>query len=218
MIYMYLLAGMRHHICHDPNELLADLLDVRPVLMTSVPRIFDRVLAGVKGKAMAAGGAQAKLVPWALNVGRDYMKAKTFGGGANPVLSLQYAIAKKLVLTKVRERLGLDRAEFLLSGSAALHIDVAMTFLGMGVSIMQGYGLTETSPVHTTNQKTLNKFGSVGHMIPEAETKIAEDGEILVRGRHVMMGYYREPEASATALAGGWFHTGDIGEIDADGF
>ena len=218
MIYMYLLARLRYAICHDPNELLADLLDIRPVIMTAVPRIFDRVLAGVKGKAMAAGGLQARLVPWALNVGRDYMKAKTLGDGAGLGLSLQYAIASKLVLGKVRERLGLDNAEFLLSGSAALHVDVAMTFLGMGVSIMQGYGLTETSPVHTTNQITANRFGSVGHTIPEVETKIAEDGEILIRGRHVMMGYYREPEATATALADGWFHTGDIGEIDADGY
>jgi long-chain acyl-CoA synthetase len=218
MIYIYLLAGMRYNICHDANELLADLLDTRPIVMTAVPRIFDRVLSGVKGKAMQAGGAQAKLVPWALEAGREYMIAKTFGRGPSLGLSIQYAIASKLVLGKVRERLGLDRVAFLLSGSAALHTDVAMTFLGMGVPIMQGYGLTETSPVHTTSQVSANRYGAVGKTIPEVSVKIAGDGEILASGRNVMMGYYREPEATAAAIVDGWFHTGDIGDVDADGY
>lgn len=218
MIYIYLLAKMRYHICHDANELLPDLLDVRPIVMTAVPRIFDRVLAGVRGKAMQQGGLQAKLVPWALVVGREYMAAKTFGHGPSAALSMQYAVAKRVVLSKVRERLGLDKVEFLLSGSAALHPDVAMTFLGMGIPIMQGYGLTETSPVHTTSQVSANKYGAVGRVIPEAEVKIAEDGEVLAKGRNVMMGYYRDPDATATAIVDGWFHTGDIGEIDADGY
>ncbi len=218
MIYIYLLAGMRYHICHDANELLPDLLDTRPIVMTAVPRIFDRVLAGVRGKAMQAGGLEAKLVPWALTVGREYMTEKTFRNGPSVALRLQYPIAKKLVLSKVRERLGLDRVEFLLSGSAALHTDVAMTFLGMDVPIMQGYGLTETSPVHTTSQVSANKYGAVGKVIPEVAVKIALDGEILASGRNVMMGYYREPEATAAAIVDGWFHTGDIGEVDADGY
>lgn len=218
MIYIYLLAGMKYHLCHDTNELLPDLLDVRPIVMTAVPRIFDRVLAGVRGKAMVAGGLQARLVPWALAVGCEYMTAKTFGNGPGTALSLQYAIAKRLVLSKVQERLGLDHVQFLLSGSAALHIDVAMTFLGIGVPIMQGYGLTETSPVHTTSQVSANKYGAVGRVIPECEVKIAEDGEILAKGRNVMMGYYREPEATAEAIVDGWFHTGDIGEVDANGY
>jgi long-chain acyl-CoA synthetase len=144
-IYIYLLAQVRYNICHDPGELLPDLRETRPSVLTSVPRIFDKVLAGVTGAAMKAGGLQARLVPWALDVGKHYMHAKTFGPGPSAALSLQYAIASKMVLQKVRTKLGLDRMKFFASGSAALHVDTAMTFLGIGVPIMQGYGLTETS-------------------------------------------------------------------------
>jgi long-chain acyl-CoA synthetase len=218
MIYIYLLAQMTFHICHDPNDLLPDLLDVRPTVMTAVPRIFDRVLAGVRGKALQAGGAQARLVPWALRVGRLHAEAQTFGGGPSAMLAMQYRIAKALVLDKVRKALGLDDVVSLLSGSAALHVDIAMTFLGMDVPIMQGYGLTETSPVITTSKEGANKYGAVGKPIPGCEVRIAEDGEILARGRNIMMGYYRDPQSTAEAIVDGWFHTGDIGQIDADGF
>lgn len=218
MIYIYLLAKSRYCICHDPNQLLLDLQDIRPTFMTSVPRIYDRVLTGVLGKAMATGGLQAKLVPWALEVGRAWAHAQTFDGGANPVLSMQYSIARRLVLDKVRKVLGLDRVRHLSSGSAALHIDIAMTYLGLGVSIMQGYGLTETSPVLTSSISSSNRFGCVGKPIPGTEVKIADDGEILARGRNIMQGYYRDPAATAAAIVDGWFHTGDIGEVDEDGF
>jgi long-chain acyl-CoA synthetase len=218
MIYIYLLARIRYAICHDPNELLADMTSVRPNYMTSVPRIFDRILAGVRGKAMTHGGLQAKLVPWALRVGHDYMEAQTFGTGAGPMLALQYGIAKRLVFRKMREALGMDRVKYLTSGSAKLHTDVAMTFLAMGVPIMQGYGLTETSPVITSSEMSKNRYGAVGRAIPGCEVKIASDGEILARGRNIMMGYYNDPEATASAIVDGWFHTGDIGEIDERGF
>lgn len=218
MIYIYLLAGMRYYICHDPNDLLADLREIRPTIMTAVPRIFDRVLSGVRSQALKHGGLQAKLVPWALRVGREYSSAKVFGQGASPILSLQYAIARRLVLDKLRKVLGLDRMQQFLSGSAALHVDVAMTFLGIGVPILQGYGLTETSPVITTSTHALNRYGAVGRPIPGCEIAIAPDGEVLARGRNIMMGYYHDDESTAVALEGGWFHSGDIGEIDADGY
>lgn len=218
MIYIYLLAGMRYNICHDTNDLIADLRDTRPTTMTAVPRIFDRVLSGVQSQALKQGGLQAKLVPWALRVGREHAAATVFGGGAGAALTLQYAIARKLVLDKIRKMLGLDRMEQFLSGSAALHVDVAMTFLGMGVPIFQGYGLTETSPVITTSTPDKNRYGAVGRPIPGCDVRIAPDGEILARGRNIMMGYYREPDATATALEGGWFHTGDIGDIDDGGY
>jgi long-chain acyl-CoA synthetase len=218
MVYIYFLGRMRYNVCHDPNALLDDLRDVRPFAMTCVPRIFDRVLAGITGQAMKHGGLQAKLVPWALRVGRDYMQAKTFGSGPNPLLGAQYAIAKRLVFDKVRTKLGLDRLRYFTSGSAALHVDVAMTYLAMGMPIMQGYGLTETSPVITVNRLSQNRYGSVGPPITGAEVKIASDGEILTRGRQVMMGYYRDPESTAATIVDGWLHTGDIGEVDANGF
>ena len=217
-IYIYLLAGVYYAICHDASELLADLRDIRPAIMTSVPRIFDRVLAGVKGQALKTGGLRGKLVLWALKVGREFAYAQTFGDGATPLLALEYAIAKRLVLQKIRERLGLDRVRMLPSGSAALHVDVAMTFLGLGIPILQGYGMTETSPVVSRSELNDNQYGAVGRPIPGVEVSIAEDGEILTRGRHVMQGYYRDPEATSAIIHDGWLHTGDIGEIDARGF
>ena len=218
MIYIYLLAKVRYNICHDPADLLTDMQDVRPFYMTSVPRIFDRLLDGVQGKAMMHGGLQAKLVPWAFRIGREYMEAKDKGQTPGAMLSLQYAIAKRLVFEKLRKLLGLDRVRHLSSGSAKLHEDVAMTFLALGVPIMQGYGLTETSPVVSVSTIDKNKYGAVGKPIPGCEVKIAEDGEVLIRGRNIMQGYYKDPEASAVALADGWFHSGDIGELDANGF
>ena len=217
LIYIYLLAKVRYFICHDPADLVNDLRDVRPIGMTSVPRIFDRVLAGIKTSALGAGGLQAKLVPWALAVGRRYMRAVVMEKRSAPWLAVQYAIARRLVLSKIRARLGLDRVRFLTSGSAPLHTDTAMTFLALGIPIMQGYGLTETSPVISVSRLSANRYGAVGQPITGVEVRIAADGEVLVRGRNVMRGYYRDAEATAAALHDGWLHTGDIGEMD-DGY
>ncbi len=217
-IYIYLCARVRYCICHDPGELLDDLRDVRPTEMTSVPRIFDRVLTGIRGQAQAAGGLQARLVPWALGIARAYAAAKTAGGDVPAWLRIRHRIADVVVFSKIRQRLGLDRVRFLTSGSAPLHIDTAMTFLGLGVPIMQGYGLTETSPVVSVSRLSQNRYGAVGRPIDGVDVRIAEDGEVLVRGRNVMQGYYRDPQATAAAIVDGWLHTGDVGEIDAAGF
>ncbi|HVR47544.1 MAG TPA: long-chain fatty acid--CoA ligase [Candidatus Binatia bacterium] len=218
LIYIYLLAQVRYFICHDPGELLSDLRDVRPAEMTAVPRIFDRVMAGIAGQALRAGGLRRKLIPWALEAGRDYMKAKTFGAGPGASLALRYALAERLVLRKLRSALGLDRVKFLTSGSAPLHIDTAMTLLGLGVPVMQGYGLTETSPVVSVSRLTENEYGAVGRPITGVDVRINDDGEVMVRGRNVMQGYYRDPQATAEAIEDGWLHTGDVGEIDTHGF
>jgi long-chain acyl-CoA synthetase len=219
LIYIYLLAKVRYSICHDPSELLNDLKDVRPVEMTSVPRIFDRVLGGVKGQALASGGLKARLVPWALEAGREYMRTTILSKSAPTLwMTLQYAVAKAVVLRKIAPALGLDRVKFLTSGSAPLHIDTAMTFLAMGIPIMQGYGLTETSPVTSVSRLSANEYGAVGRPITGVQVAVAPDGEVLVRGRNVMQGYYRDGEATAAALREGWLHTGDVGEIDDAGF
>lgn len=218
VIYIYLVARVRYYICHDPGQLLEDLRDVRPTEMTSVPRIFDRVMSGVRGQAQTAGGVKARLVPWALGVAREYATAKTFGRSVPAWLRVRYRIADALVLSKIRHALGLDRVRFLTSGSAPLHIDTAMTFLGLKIPIMQGYGLTETSPVVSVSRLSENEYGAVGRPISGVEVRIAGDGEVLVRGRNVMQGYYRDPQATAAAIAGGWLHTGDVGEIDVKGF
>lgn len=218
MIYIYLLAGARYAISHDPNELLADIKDTRPVVMTFVPRIFDRVLAGITGNALKEGGVRAKLVPWAVRIGREYMREAVLHAGASLWLRLQFKVAHAMVLGKIRGSLGLDRLRSFLSGSARLHDDVAVTFLAMDITICQGYGLTETSPVITVSRLSDNRIGTVGRAIPGVDVRIAEDGEILTRGRHVMLGYYRDEEATSATIIDGWLHTGDIGELDASGY
>ncbi|HET9394371.1 MAG TPA: long-chain fatty acid--CoA ligase [Candidatus Rubrimentiphilum sp.] len=218
ILYGYMTRRMRHHIARDAENLLADLRDVRPVTMTAVPRLFERVIARIIGVAKEEGGLRAKLVPWALGIGRDYMSARTRGVRPSAALSLQYRIAHMLVLRKIRPRLGLDRLVYFVSGSAPLHFDVAMTMLGCGIPIVEGYGPTECSPVVSVNTLPENRYGTVGRAIPGVEIAIAPDGEILVGGPGVMLGYYKKETASAQALRDGWYHTGDVGQVDADGF
>ncbi len=218
MVYGYLLSGVTVVICHSPDELLADLRDVRPVFMSCVPRIFERVLAGVQAKARAEGGVRAKLIPWALGVGRRYMLAKLSATPPSFALRFQYRLAHTLVLRKLRPALGLDRVKFLCSGSAPLHLDISLVLAAADIPILEGYGPTECSPVLTENRFDTNRYGTVGKPLPNIELRIADDGEICVRGPNVMLGYYRDPEATAAAIVDGWYHTGDIGELDADGY
>jgi long-chain acyl-CoA synthetase len=218
IIYGYMLARVHHYISHHVDELLGDLQSVRPIAMTAVPRIFERMIAGVTAKAKGHGGLQAKLVPWALRAGREYMTAKTRGMNPGIARSLQYRIAHALVLKKLRARLGLDRVRFLVSGSAPLHFDTAMVMLGADIPILEGYGPTECSPVITVNTFEENHYGTVGRPIPGVEIKLAADGEILARGPNVMLGYYKNEEATAEVIEDGWYHTGDIGTIDGGGY
>ncbi|MFN2529060.1 MAG: long-chain fatty acid--CoA ligase [Candidatus Baltobacteraceae bacterium] len=218
IIYGYIKMSVKYSICHSPDELLADLRDVRPVAMTCVPRIFERMIAGITGRAMAQGGAKAKLVPWALQVGREYKRAKTLGKRLSPAVALAYPVAHALVLKKFRPIMGLDRAKILVSGSAPLHFDTAMTFLAMDIIIIEGYGPTECSPTITVNRLADNRFGTVGRAIPGVQIKLAQDGEILAKGPNVMRGYYKDQTATDEVLADGWYHTGDVGTIDENGY
>jgi len=218
IMYGYLRAGVRYYICHHADELLSDLQSVRPVLMTCVPRIFERVLAGITGNAMRAGGLRAKLVPWALRVGRDFVHPRTTGRRPSLPLRLQFVLARALVLKKIPSSLGLDRLIFFVSGSAPLHLDTAMTLLGAGILIIEGYGPTECSPVVSVNRLKDNRYGTVGRPIPGVTVEIAADGEILVRGPNVMRGYFKNQAETAAVMQDGWYHTGDIGRLDADGY
>ena len=218
IMYGYMTARASHYICHDVNELLPDLRDVRPIAMTAVPRIFERMIAGVTAKSRLHGGLQARLVPWALEIGRAYMTARTRKTRISPILALQYRIAEALVFRKLRKTLGLDRIRFMVSGSAPLHFDTAMTMRGIGVTIVEGYGPTECSPVITANTYADNHYGTVGKPVPGVEIRIAPDGEILARGPNVMLGYYKNAAATAEAIVDGWYHTGDIGEIVDGGY
>jgi long-chain acyl-CoA synthetase len=181
-----------------------------------VPRIFERLIAGIIGKARAEGGLKAKLIPWALDVGTTYERAQR-DGNVSPMLRVQHAIAQRLVLSKIPATLGLDRLVYFISGSAPLHRDTALTIAAMGFTILEGYGLTETAPVVTVNRATDNVLGTVGPPIDGVQVKIADDGEVLVKGPNVMLGYYHVPAEEQPFTADGWFCTGDIGTIDEHG-
>jgi long-chain acyl-CoA synthetase len=204
------------HYVTTPERLLADMRAIRPNYVAFVPRIFERLIAGIIGSSRAGGGLKAKLVPWALSVGTAYERAKR-DGGLSPFLRVQHALAKKLVLSKIPATLGIDRLKYFVSGSAPLHRDTALTIEAMGVPVLEGYGLTETSPVVTVNRPADNELGTVGPPIEGVQLKIADDGEILVKGPNVMLGYYKLPKDEQPFDADGWFQTGDIGTIDARG-
>lgn len=208
--FLYTLAT---HYVTVPERLMDDMRVLRPEFIAFVPRIFERLLAGIVGKAQAAGGAQAKLVPWALAVGLAHERARRDGTALSPALRLQFALANALVLKKVKPKLGLDRLAYFVSGSAPLHRDTALTLAAMGMEICEGYGLTETSPTVTVNRAADNVLGSVGPPVRDVQVKIADDGEVLVKGPNVMLGYYHVPPEEQPFTADGWLQTGDIGEL-----
>lgn len=212
----YLYLGLTH-VVSRPERLIQDIKQTRPHIVAFVPRIFERILTGVLSRSRAAGGLDAALVPWALSVARDHAHARAEGRSPSALRVVGYALARVLVLRKVKAALGLDRVWQITSGSASLQRDTALTFAGMGIPICEGYGLTETSPVVTVNRVRSIRYGSVGRPIPNVEVRIAHDGEILVRGPNVMRGYYRR-DAGTAFLDEGWFLTGDIGRLDEQGY
>ncbi len=218
ILYGYLISHVRHYICHGADELLADMRDCTPVVVTTVPRILERILAGIAAKARSDGFIQARIVPWALKIGRRYMAQRVRGGSVSALLALRFRIARALVLRKIKAALGLQKVHYLVSGSAPLHFDIAMTFLSCGIPIIEGYGPTECSPVVSVNTLRDNQYGTVGKAIPGVEIRIAPDGEICVRGRNVMQGYYKQADATEAVLDKGWYKTGDIGTLDGEGF
>lgn len=199
-------------------KIVENLPVVKPTFMGAVPRIFEKVYAGVNAQVAADGGAKAKIASWAFGVGKRYKDAELANGKApGGMLGAQYGIADKLVFSKIRERLG-GNVKLFISGSAALSPEIAEWFNITGMPILEGYGLTETSAATAIVRPDNIKFGTVGEAVPGTEVKIAEDGEILVKGGGVMRGYHNNAEATAEVFVGdGYFATGDIGEIDALG-
>ncbi|MEO7038394.1 MAG: long-chain fatty acid--CoA ligase [Candidatus Elarobacter sp.] len=211
----YLYNGLTQWVT-TPARLLADMRAIRPTYVAFVPRIFERLIAGIIGGARTAGGIKAKLVPWALRVGTQYERAIREGGAA-PSLRARNALAHRLVLDKIRPSLGLDRLAYFVSGSAPLHRDTALTLAAMGLPVLEGSGLTETSPVVTVNRAADNALGTVGTPVAGVEVRIADDGEVLIKGPNVMLGYYHTPDDQQPFTADGWFQTGDIGRFDDGG-
>lgn len=199
-------------------KIVPNLAIIRPTFMGAAPRIFEKAYGGVNAMMEKEGGVKLKLFRWAEKVGLEHSRAVRSGKAVTPVLKAQFALADKLIFSKVRDRFG-GRVKFFISGSAALSMDINEWFHSAGMIILEGYGLTETSAGATINRPDAFRLGTVGLPLPGSEVKIAEDGEVLIKGPNVMRGYHNLPdETSAAMLDGGWFASGDIGELDADGF
>ncbi|MFF4949878.1 AMP-dependent synthetase/ligase [Streptomyces chattanoogensis] len=206
------------------DKIIENLPVVRPTYMAAVPRIFEKVYNGVAAKAREGGGAKYKIFQWAAGVAREYAKVsqdnfKRTGNASVPfALGAKHKVADALVYAKLREAFG-GRLRAAVSGSAALSPEIGYFFSGAGIHILEGYGLTESSAASFVNPGESYRTGTVGKPLPGTEVRIAEDGEILLRGPGIMQGYHGLPEKTAEVLeSDGWFHTGDIGELSADGY
>jgi long-chain acyl-CoA synthetase len=215
--YVYLFAGMTVVFAEAFDTVGRDITTVRPTILTGVPRAYEKMQARVLEKGQSGSAAKSALFRWAIRAGTAKAAATLRGRAAGPVTALKASIADRLVFSKIRAALG-GRIRFVVSGSAPLAADTAEFFQGIGLPVIEGYGLTETSPILTVNPPDAPRVGSVGKPIEGVEVRIAADGEILARGPNLMSGYYNKPEATADVLRDGWFHTGDIGTIDAGGY
>ena len=210
--------GLTTAFAENIDQLRDNLPETRPHFICSVPRVFEKVYAGVLAKAEAGSPIKKKIFHWAVGVGKEVSRLKQAGRPVPGSLAFKYRLATKLVFSKMRAALG-GRLRFAVSGGAPLSREIAEFFHAAGILILEGYGLTETCPVLTNNREDKFKFGSVGLPLPGVEIRIAPDGEILGRGGNIAKGYFKKPDATAEVfLADGWFATGDIGKLDEDGF
>lgn len=217
-MYLYILNGMAVHYAESVDKTPDNLLEVRPTIFVAVPRIFEKVYAKAKLRAAVGGNLTEAIFDRAIDVAKEWTLATENGAGAPLTLRAKHYLADKLVFRKFREFFG-GKLRCCITGGAALPDEIFMIFTGAGVPIMQGYGLTETSPVVSTNTPPAIKRGTVGLPIRNVKVRTAQDGEIEVSGPGVMLGYFDRPDATREAFtADGWLRTGDIGEIDTDGY
>lgn len=215
--YAWIYVGATIGYAESVDTVAENLVEVRPTIMVSVPRLFDKFYARVIDNVLSSPGLKKKIFFWALKVGKKYARKKLSKEKLSPWLKFRYSLAYKLVFSKIVERTG-GRVRFFVSGGAPLSKDIAEFFYAMGIIIIEGYGLTETSPVIAVNTLEEFRFGTVGKILPGVEVKIAPDGEIWVRGPNVMKGYFKKEEETREAFEDGWFKTGDIGYLDEDGY
>ncbi|HEY5944937.1 MAG TPA: AMP-dependent synthetase/ligase, partial [Kofleriaceae bacterium] len=217
-IHMPATSGITVYFAESIEKVPENLKDARPTVFFGVPRIWEKFHAVLAGKLADATGAKKLLVDWARKVCGD-VNAHRFRGDALPkTLELQYRLADRLVISKIKQALGFDRVQELFSGAAPIATDVLEFFASIDLPIKEIYGQSEDCGPTSCNLPGKTKLGTVGPPIPGAEVKIAEDGEILVRGPNVFLGYFKEPEATAEALKDGWLCSGDLGQFDTQGF
>lgn len=216
-MFAYLHNGMSIGFAESIDTLGENLLEVRPHIMVNVPRVLEKIYAKVIDNVQVSSSLKRKIFFWAVKVGRKYGRKKILNQPISKLLQFKRNLANKLVFSKVYAKTG-GRVRFFLCGGAPLSKDIGEFFYAIGLTVIEGYGLTETSPVITANTFENLKFGTVGKPIPGVDVRIDEDGEILTKGPHVMNGYYKKEAASREVFEGGWFHTGDIGHFDEEGF
>jgi long-chain acyl-CoA synthetase len=201
----------------DPKRIVADVGEIAPTQLPSVPRVFEKIYTAATSRVEAAGGVKAKLFWWAVGVGREVRERERRGGHNGLLLEVQHRLADRLVLGKVRELFG-GRIRLAMTGAAPIDVDILSFFHATGVWVLEGYGMTETSSVATLNTIAEHRLGTVGKAIGGCELRIAEDGEVLMRGANIFKGYHRNAPATAEALQDGWLLSGDLGELDGDGY
>ena len=200
----------------DPLRIVPNLAEVKPTYFPSVPRIFEKIYTAATSAVEKQGGLKKRIFDWAIAVGKRYYAAER-AAGAGPLLKLQHGLADRLVLEKIRNLFG-GNLRVAVSGAAPINPEILRFFDAAGVLVLEGWGMTETSTAATIATPEDFKFGTIGKPFPGVEVRIAEDGEILVKGPNVFQGYYKNDEATRETIVDGWLHTGDIGEIDADGY
>jgi long-chain acyl-CoA synthetase len=215
--FTYLYKGCSIAYAESIETVGENLLEVKPHIMVSVPRVFEKIYAKVMDNVLEGSALKRKLFFWSVKIGKQYAQKQLDKEKIPKGLSFKKNIAEKLVFSKIVSRTG-GRVRFFVSGGAPLSKDIAEFFYGMGLIVLEGYGLTESSPVIAVNTLEEIKFGSVGRPIPDVTVKIAKDGEILAKGPNIMKGYYKEEEETEEALKNGWLKTGDIGYLDEDNF
>ncbi len=215
LIAIQLYIGFTTAVDGRIDKIVENLAEVQPTFMCGAPRIFEKVRARVM--TTASHGIRAKIFDWAFGVGRKVSPLRLAGEQPSGLLAVQHALADRLVFSKIKARMG-GKIRFFVSGSAALNREVQEWFHAAGLLVLEGYGLTETTAATCVNNPRATRFGTVGPPVPGSEVKIADDGEILIMGPGVMRGYHNLPDATVEALNDGWFATGDIGELDDQGY
>ena len=216
-VMLFLYKGLTVTFAESLDTIARDLQRVKPTVMTGVPRVFEKLYAKIHARVAEAPPLRQRLFHWAIGVGKATAQAQLARRKAPWFTTVQEPLADRLVLSKVRQRLG-GRIRFLISGSAPLSVEVAEFLFAVGIPVLEGYGLTETAPVLTVNPEGRQKLGTVGTAIPQVTLRSADDGEILARGPNITSGYYRKQSETDEAIQNGWFHTGDIGFLDEEGY